>query len=134
MEFEVSFQDGIFTVVTRGDAELMRFRELLDQTFAHEEWQPGSLVLHDHSELNGGPLKVDDIRRIAGFCADSSEQFGLSRLAVVAVRDVEFGLARMWGAFMEGRWSVTAQAFRSVDEGKRWLLRPDLASDSVAGA
>ena len=125
MDFEVSLQDGVFVVVTHGDAEVMKFRDYLDETFAHEQWRPGSPVLHDHSDLNGGPLTVDDVRLIADFCAEASEQFGHSKLAVVTSRDAEFGLARMWGAFMDGRWGVTAQAFRSLDEGKRWLLQPE---------
>ena len=125
MEFEVSFQDGIFTVVTRGDAEVMKFREYLDEMFEHDRWQPGMPVLHDHSELNSGPLSVDDIRLIADFCAESREQFGNSRLAVVVFRDVEFGLARMWGAFVDGRWNATAQTFRTPKEGRQWLLQEE---------
>lgn len=126
MDFEVSFQDGVFMVVTSGDAEVMRFREYLDETFAHESWQPGMPILHDHSQLNSGPLTVDDIRRIADFCAESRAQFGHTRMAVVAGHDLEYGLARMWGTFVDGRWDVAAQTFRTRDDALRWLLRQEL--------
>ena len=121
MEYEVALRDGIFEVVTRGDAEVMKFREYLDETFRHESWKPGMPVLHDHSDLNSGPLTVDDISRIADFCAESRRDFGHSKLAVVLRRDVEFGLARMWETFIEDRWDATAGVFRSRDEAVRWL-------------
>ena len=79
--------------------------------------------LFDHSDLDSGPLTVNDVRRIADYCADRKEEFGHSRFAVVLRRDVEFGLARMWGFFVEGRWDAIVGIFRSRDKAVQWLLQ-----------
>lgn len=121
MKYEITFRDGFFEVVTHGDAEVMKFREFLDETFSRESWRPGMPVLHNHSDLNSGPLRVDDVSLIADFCADSRQEFGHSKVAVVLRRDLEFGLARMWAALVEGRWDATANVFRLRDEAVLWL-------------
>lgn len=77
--------------------------------------------LFDHSDLDSGPLTVNDVRSIADACLDFREQFGFSRLALLLRRDLEFGLARMWGVFMEGRWDATVGIFRSRDDAVAWL-------------
>ncbi len=122
MDYELAVRNGIFEVVTRGDAEVLKFKEILDATFGHERWKPGMPYLFDHSDLDSGPLTVNDVRRIADFCADRKKEFGYSRLAVVLRRDVEFGLARMWGVFVDGRWDAIVSIFRSRDKAVQWLL------------
>ena len=121
MDFELHYRDGIFEVVTHGDAEVVKFREYLDRTASHEHWSPGAPVLHDHSDLNSGPLTVGDVARIADYCAASRNDFGRSKVAVVLSRDLEYGLARMWGALVDGKWDAIPNLFRSRDEAVLWL-------------
>ena len=121
MEFSVKYRGGFFDVKTSGDGELDKFGDLADAMFAYEEWKPGTPVLHDHTDLNSGPLTVDDIRGIAQLCADRRAQFGAGKLAVVVARDLEFGLARMWAVFAEDKWDVVSKVFRSREEAIAWL-------------
>jgi hypothetical protein len=124
MEYEIFSHDGFVEVVTHGDADAATFRQFLDEMFGQEDWEPGTPVLHDHSDLNAAPLTVNDVSAIAHFCADSRADFGTSHLAVVVARDLEFGLARMWEAFVDGKWDVTAQVFRTRDDAVSWLEEP----------
>jgi hypothetical protein len=122
MDYELTVQDQLFEVVTSGDAEAVTFRTCLEDVFNHERWRQGMPYLFDHSNLNSGPLTMNDVRRIADFCLDFKEMFGSSRLALLLRRDLEFGLARVWGALVEGQWDAKVCTFRSRDDAVKWLL------------
>jgi hypothetical protein len=115
MKYEVHYHDGFFEVKTHGDAEPGGFREFLDILLAHEKWKPGTPILSNHSELNTGPLTVDDIKLIVERAVRSRAQLGHARIAMLVARNLEYGLARMWEVFVAGKWDVIARVFRSID-------------------
>ena len=121
MEYEVHQRDRFVEVVTHGAATVTGFREFLDEMFALREWKPGTPVLVNHSDLRAGHLTADDIRAIAGLVMVARAEFGASRMAILVARDVEYGLARMWQAYVENKWDGDDQVFRSRDEAVRWL-------------
>lgn len=121
MEYTQNYEDGIFIVVTHGDGAAEPFARILEEMLAHPEWKPGGLYLHDHSDFNSGPLTVDDILYIVGLCEARRAELGDAKCALVATRDLEFGLARMWGSMVEGRWDVTANVFRTREDAIAWL-------------
>ncbi len=121
MEFQIEYSDGIFYGKSSGDAETSVFADLLDAMLDHEKWQPGSRWLHDHSDLNSGPLTMDDVQEIALLCAERRQDLGAGKCAIVVRRDLEFGLARMWGGYIEGRWDMSADIFRSRTKALAWL-------------
>ena len=122
MQFNVYYLDGIFEVTTSGDANLQGFNDFVKVIFKHEEWKPGGRILFDHTELNAGPLTVDDVQGIANIAGQYNEQFGNAKLAPVVNRDLEYGLARMWGVFVESKaWHASEKLFRDRDEAVAWL-------------
>ena len=121
MKYEVRYDDEFFEVTTHGDAEPGGFEEFIDLLLGHEKWKPGTAFLVDHSELNAGPLTVAEVHNIADMCVRRRAQFGRARCALLVRRDLEYGLARMWEVFVEGKWDVTANLFRSRNEAILWL-------------
>jgi hypothetical protein len=122
MKYELNYREGFFEVKTYGDAEPRGIKEFLDAMLAHEKWKPGTRFLVDHSELNFGPLTVNEVRDIADVCVRPRAELGQARSASVTPRNEQYGLVRMWEVFVEGRWDVIHQAFRSRDEGVSWLM------------
>ena len=122
LEYNLTYHDGFFEGTTSGDAEADQFGELLDLMLAHAEWKPGTPYLHDHTDLNAGPLTVDDVGRVAQLCADRRADLGAGKCALIMVRDLEFGLARMWGSLVEDKWDVEANIFRTREEAIAWLM------------
>lgn len=122
MDFDLTYHDSYFEVRTFGDADRVTFEQFLDAMLKHTAWKPGTPSLHDHTRLNAAALTVEDIRAIAQFCADRRHLLGFARFAVVVDRDLEFGLARMWGVFVEDRWDVQGGIFRQREEAMAWLL------------
>lgn len=121
MDYRIELGDGFLVCTTSGTAAVVDFRRMLDELLAHPEWTPGTSMLHDHSVLDAGPLTVSEIKRIAELCAERSDKIGSGKCAIVVGRDLEFGLARMWAVYVEGRWDAEASVFRSKDEAQDWL-------------
>jgi hypothetical protein len=121
VNYRIDRAGDLFVGATSGEADVEDFRRMLDEMLSHPEWTPGSPWLHDHTELDAGALTVNEIKRIADLCAERSSQFGSGKCAIVAGRDLEFGLARMWAVYVEDRWSAEPNVFRSKDEALDWL-------------
>ena len=121
MEFIAQCHDGFFEVKTFGDAEVEKFREVLESLVTHEKWKPGTPFLINHTDLNSAPLTSDDMMKIAGINAQYSAKIGKSKCAHLLARDLEFGMARMWEVFVQDKWDVSACSFRSRDDAIAWL-------------
>ena len=67
MEFTLHYFDGLLEVKTFGEAECVKFREILESMVNHEKWNLGTPFLINHSNLNSGNLTVTDIQSIAEF-------------------------------------------------------------------
>jgi hypothetical protein len=124
MQFSLQYhQDqGIFEVKTNGEAEVERFCDFMKAIVDHEKWKPGSPVLVDNTKLNAAPLTIDGVKTIANFCEQHRAQFGHAKCALLASRDLEFGLTRMWQVFVSvDVWDVSEKLFKSRDEALAWL-------------
>jgi hypothetical protein len=122
MKYELNYREGFFEVKTSGDAEPGGIKEFFDSMLVHEKWKPGTSFLVDHSELKLGHLTVNEVREIADGCVRPRAELGQARSASVTPLDEQYGLVRMWEVFVEGRWDVIHQAFRSRDEAISWLM------------
>ena len=121
MEYSIVSRDGFLEVRTIGDGELQALANMLAELVSHPQWEPGGNLLVDHSELNAGPITPNDVRFLADKCALLRERFGRARCAHLVARNLEFGLVRMWEAYVEGKWDVIAMCFRSRVDATSWL-------------
>ena len=121
MKFTLHYFDGLLEVKTFGEAECVKFREILESMVNHEKWNLGTPFLINHSNLNSGNLTVTDIQSIAEFNSLYKDKIGHSKCAHLVSRDLEYGMVRMWEVYVEGKWYVTNKLFRSRDEAVKWL-------------
>jgi hypothetical protein len=121
VEFIVQYHDGFFEVKTFGDAEVEKFRDVLESLVTHEKWKPGTSFLINHTDLNSAPLTTDDMIEIAKINSRYSAKIGKSKCAHLLARDLEFGMARMWETFVQNKWDVSVSLFRSRDDAIAWL-------------
>ncbi len=121
MEFSVKHSDGIFEIITSGATELGIYGEFLDALLALDQWRPGALILVDESALDTSLLTVKDVQEIAEMCGARRAKLGPAKCALVVGRDLEFGMVRMWGVYVEEKWDVTANLFESRAEAIAWL-------------
>ena len=123
MQFNLNYHDAIFEVTTSGDAILQGYYDFTKAVLEHEEWKPGGLILLNHTELNTGPLTIDDVQSIAIISGQYSEQLGTAKVAIVVDRDLDYGMTRMWQVFVENQTIsyASAKIFRNRDEAWAWL-------------
>ena len=121
MEFIVDYHHGLFEIKTFGDAEVEKFRDILETLVTHAKWKPGTPFLVDHTHLNAAPLTTEDMIAIARFNGQYRAQIGKAKCAHVLARDLEFGMARMWEIFVENEWDVFERLFKSRDDAIAWL-------------
>ena len=123
VQFNLNYHDAIFEVTTSGDAILQGYYDFTKAVLEHEEWKPGGLILLNHTELNTGPLTVNDVQAIAIISGQYSEQLGTAKVAIVVDRDLDYGMTRMWQVFVESHTNsyASAKIFRNRDEAVTWL-------------
>lgn len=81
-------------------------------------FEPDFLVLVDLRKSGWIP-EVEEIRRIADEFAGLSKRFQ-NRIALLAEREVDFGIARMASSFVEAR-GIQMAAFKDRSDAERWL-------------
>lgn len=121
MQYAIVRGNGFLEVRTLGNAELGGLANMVDELLSHPHWEPGGKLLVDHSELNAGPITVDEVRVLADKVTQVRERFGHARCAHLVARSLEFGLVRMWEAYVEGRWDTVTMCFRSRVDAISWL-------------
>ena len=127
MQFKLNLQDEIFEIKVSGTANFEGFSELYKKTVEHEQWKQGGLIIADYSELHAEGLSINDIKAIAALSQQYRQRFGYAKYAIVVGREVEYGLARMWEAYLGAdAWDVSQKLFRSKDEALAWLTKTDV--------
>lgn len=121
MESTVEFINGIFICTTVGKAEADGVADIIDEMLSHVKWKPGTPRCYDITDLDSGLLTVNDIKRIVDIAAQRKEQLRVGKAAVVARRDLTFGLSRMMGVYISDLVGSEFQVFRSRDEAISWL-------------
>ena len=122
MKFSITPRDGYLEVKFTGRPTPDGFARYCDALVHHKDWKPGSLVLTDDTDLDASSITVGEVRAIAEVLGRYRKEHGKARTAIVAPRDLVYGMIRMWGVFIEGKWDVETMVFRSRDEALAWLL------------
>ena len=123
MQFNLNYHDAIFEVTTSGDAILQGYYDFTKAVLEHQEWKPGGLILLNHTELNTGPLTIDDVQAIANIAGQYRVQLGTAKVAIVVDRDLDYGMTRMWQVLVERHTTShdPSKIFRNRDEALAWL-------------
>jgi len=93
----------------------------------------GALAFWEKPEWNGRPVVWDfreaqfdihapEIRDVAQFILDNQPPSPPPRVAFVTIRDVDFGLARIFEVYREHP-ATTFRVFRDFDEAMAWAMR-----------
>lgn len=84
-------------------------------------WSPGMDVLLDFTgaaEIDIAPAEMDAIAKMK---VGIDALIGDGRLAIVADRDLIYGMSRMYEALAEGKISMKIRVFRDLREAEEWL-------------
>ena len=121
MDFCITAKQGFFEMRLAGTIDPGTYPEVFEALFSHPDWEPGTPLLVDESDLRAGDLTVAGLQTIAAICTSRESDFGATRMSAYVSRDLEYGLNRMWHIFIEGNWKVVGNVFRSRNEAMIWL-------------
>lgn len=119
MKFELDRRAPVTTVSLEGAPEPGDFARLLDALEKDPEWRPGRSLLVDKTGYDTSGMTVGDVHDIASVCTERAAVLGPSRIAILVARDLEFGMSRMFLAFV--KWAADADVFRDRERAETWL-------------
>lgn len=113
--------DNLVTLDLHGRIDLADATRILDEIMARPDIRsPNGLI--DTDGLTGLDLVAQDIRQIAEFAERADAVWAGGRWAVVAPRDLVYGMARMYQLIRSGA-PYEIEVFRTREEAHRWLAR-----------
>ena len=114
-------EGNIAVVAAAGRYTAAELRDAIDAALAGFGAETAAGLLLDLSSSESvGERTAEDLRAMALFFASRARRFS-SRLAMVAVTDVAYGLMRM-GAVTAESQGVAAHVFRDHGSARRWLV------------
>ena len=121
MAIEHRREGDVAVVTARGRYSMAELRDGIDEALdAFGDEVSAGLLLDLTGSESLGERTADDLRAMAIFLASRGNRFS-SRLAMVAVTDVAYGLLRM-GAVTAESQGIAAHVFRDYGSARRWLM------------
>ncbi|MGE9295044.1 MAG: hypothetical protein ACQKBV_01975 [Puniceicoccales bacterium] len=134
MSYTINLEDDGFSirVATAGDLEPAEFFEMIAQTNELSEKSKRRRVLVDHSLATVSSLTTEAIKDVACVCETLNDNLAGGRLAVVLARDLDYGLSRIWLAYVDDHLTFESRLFRERDAAVTWL-EEGLISSRIKG-
>ena len=121
MAIEHRREGNVAVVTARGRYSMAELRDGIDQALdAFGDDVSAGLLFDLTGSESLGDRTAEDLRAMAIFLASRGSRFS-SRLAMVAVTDVAYGLMRM-GAVTAESQGIAAHVFRDFGSARRWLV------------
>jgi hypothetical protein len=116
--YESDIDLTIFTV--SGEAT---FNELLDQTLTFFGVKPSNLVLWDFTLGTVAHISNREVKELAKQSSMIAAGLKGGKGAIVAPRDIDYGMSRVFQAFSElDKFSFKIEIFRDMNAAKKWLM------------
>jgi len=116
VEIVVEHESGVAVATCSGVFGLEEARAGVSKLWCTEGW-PGRAVVWAYLEAQFD-LSADDIRELAQF-VKKNQPVPPERVAFVTRREIDFGLARMFGAYRDEP-GTAFEVFREIDDAIRW--------------
>jgi hypothetical protein len=135
MEYEISWggdpEDACVT--SRGEASLEGFYAWAQEGLSDPRYREGMSVVVDHRELDWSHISLKDVQERIELFERDSPRFGRIRTAMVMRATVDFGLARMYQAYVELQPDLQIEigVFTSIEAAREWI-RERKAADAGA--
>ena len=121
MAIEHRREGNVAVVTARGRYSMAELRTSIDDALdAFGDDVSAGLLFDLTGSESLGDRSAEDLRAMAIFLASRGSRFS-SRLAMVAVTDVAYGLMRM-GAVTAESQGIAAHVFRDHGSARRWLM------------
>ena len=113
--------NGLITFAPEGRLQIEEIREALRDAMSDPLFRSGADVLWDLRQVDPIAPTAQEVRDLVAHVGGLQPERGRGyKVAVVASRDLDFGIARMYGMYADSL-PFEVQVFRSMSEAGRWL-------------
>ena|SRR5450759_1828182 len=136
MEHEISWggdpEDA--SVTTRGEASLEGFYAWVQEGLSDPRYREGMSIIVDHRELDWSGISLQDVQARIELFKKDSHLLGRIRAAMVMRAAVDFGLARMYQAYVELQPDLQIEigVFTSIEAARAWIRERKAADAGTA--
>ena len=107
-------------ITARDSVNVLELKEIFLETVEHRDWQAGFNMLCDYRGIVDFPVTTRDIDDINEWQASIDAVIGDGKCAVVACKDLVYGMSRMWELISSER-SQQIRVFRQMKDAVIWL-------------
>jgi hypothetical protein len=122
MDLRIDIEKDIAYIKLSGKIDKNTFLDAFELTVSDKRYKKGMGRLWDLRDTNLSGLQSKTIVEIAQYPNTFPPGINDVKVAFVARRDIEFGLARM--VEMSSLGSTKIQVFRTMDEAEAWMTEP----------
>jgi len=116
---------GVIVRTVIGDLTLEEFKSSFDAALTHPDFQKNMPVIWDFRNADLSKIFKQDLDQIANHIKSHAENRGANfRVALVASRDLEYGVLRMYEAIGYDL-PLHIRVFRRFEEAKEWASESD---------
>jgi hypothetical protein len=90
---------------------------------SHPDFRGDLNEIFDLSDVTDAAVDADDVRRLSGVTEEFTRRGVAVRVAIVAPRDLEFGLARMY-EMLQSQSLNEVRVFRDRADAEAWIFGP----------
>ena len=118
-DIQVDSETGWGRVTITGDIYFQNFLGVLKAAWADPNYATVTHAIWDFSEGHS-TFDFDKVVDLTKYISREKKGRGPSVVAVVAAKDLEFGLSRIFATFEE-QYGYKVQVFRRMEEAEHWL-------------
>ena len=107
-------------ITARGSVDVLELKEIFLEIVGHRDWQAGFNMLCDYRGIVDFAVTTRDIDNINEWQASIDAVIGDGKCAVVACKDLVYGMSRMWELISSER-SQQIRVFRQMKDAVIWL-------------
>jgi hypothetical protein len=110
---------GVIVLRYRGNVDVAEIRHAFDEMVRLPGFQEGISLVADFRDTMS-PLTGEEVQDLAYYAKQNDADWGVTKWALLASRDLTFGLARMYSS-LTADYKVTTSVFRDAKKADDWL-------------
>ena len=121
MDIQIDSESAIALIDVGEASTVSEIERAIEALLAHPDYVDGMDSIFDYRRCDFSKARPEDLKSIAHFLVPHLPRFA-KRVSLVVDRDLEYGVARMYGVYAEEIAPRERRIFRDIDAAREWLL------------
>ncbi len=121
MDIQIDSELEIASIDVGEVSEISEFKTTIEALLAHPDFVDGMDAIIDYRRCDFSSLSTEDLKSIAHFLVPHLPRLP-KRISLVVERDLEYGVARMYGVYAEEIAPRERRIFRNIEAAREWFL------------